>query len=55
MPTATSPWTGRDHNGPATPAKPDDTDEDTAEATDTPDAPANPLLSISRGRQLPKG
>lgn len=55
MPIAQNPWVDRDHNGPAKPAKSDDTNEDAAEAKDAPEAPVNPLLSISRGRRLPKG
>ena len=55
MPIAQNPWVDRDHNGPAKLAKPDDTHEDPDEAKDTPEAPVNPLLSISRGRRLPKG
>ena len=55
MPIAQNPWVGRDHNGPAKPAKPDDTNEDPDEAKPTTEAPVNPLLAISRGRQLPKG
>lgn len=54
MPIAQNPWVDRDHNGPAKP-KPDDTNEDTAEDKPATEAPVNPLLSISRGRRLPKG
>lgn len=50
MTTAPSPWTDRDHSGPATP---EDTDKHAA--TDAPaEAPVNPLL-IGEAQQLPKG
>jgi len=54
MTTAASPWTTKDHNGPATP-KGQDTDKDTATDDAPAKAPVNPLLSIGQGQQLPKG